>query len=209
MKALSFDNYPVRIFVADRQLSVEYIEITHRYQNKHRETLGKLALTITQKKFFTTLLETPGVLRIVVRVNELQIWKCPGYEWSDIEQNITNVIDTCLISDHDLTQQTKRIVGDSKQMTLLYTAPYFKKYLRLSMVIFGIQYTIPSYYKQHPWWIDFIDLLRDAGVPKILITQGRMIGSMANEYTCFPITPNSTPEEKIRKSYLIVEEIFL
>ncbi len=92
----------------------------------------------------------------------------------------------------------------------LYTAPYFRRYLQLSIQVFEWQYISERGYKYHPRWEDLFILFIEAGVEKILICEGRMLGYLRQEYICFPITESSISEEKIRSSYpFVVEEIDL
>lgn len=92
----------------------------------------------------------------------------------------------------------------------LYTHPYCRRYLQLSLAVFQWQYITERGYHNHPLWEDLLTLFVAAEVPKVIIVEGRMIGYLRQEYICFPITENSVPEEKIHKDYPnVVEEIFL
>lgn len=209
MKALSFDDYPLRIFVANRQLSVQPLEFTHQYQKKHRIEIEKLPLTQVQKDFFITLLETPGVIKITLRVNEVWVWKWPGYEWYDIEPGIQVVLNNCAISAHDLEQEIKLAVQESKQMALIHIAPYFQRYLRFSIAIFHRKYPLGSTYRDHPKWNDFLNFLQEVVVEKIIICLGQTEGGISQQYFCCPITKSTPSEEYVRERYCIFEEILL
>ena len=91
----------------------------------------------------------------------------------------------------------------------LYTEVYFRKYLRLSIEIFGKQYPTGEDYKTYPQWENFKGLLRDAGVKKILICVGMTVGNISKQFFHCPITENSPTEEAVRKKNFVIEEILL
>lgn len=99
--------------------------------------------------------------------------------------------------------------GKNSRMSPLYTEKYFKEYLRLSIAIFSQKYSYEKAYREHPNWNEFISLLREAGVKKIFICVGMMIGDISVQYFCSPITENSPSEEFVRNRYCVYEEIDL
>ncbi len=91
----------------------------------------------------------------------------------------------------------------------LYTEKYFRNYLLLSIDIFHKQYQKGTSYLQHDRWPEFLKLLREAGVSRILISEGMMIGDISVQYTHHPITENSPSEDDVRSKSFVVEEIVL
>jgi hypothetical protein len=51
--------------------------------------------------------------------------------------------------------------------------------------------------------------MKNAGVEKILIGVGKMVGDISKQYIDFPITANSWPEQKVREQNMIIEELIL
>lgn len=91
----------------------------------------------------------------------------------------------------------------------LYAEKYFRKYLQLSIAIFSQKYSYKKGYRDNPYWNEFIALLREAGVKKIFICVGMIVGDISVQYFCSPITENSPSEEFVRNRYCIYEEIDL
>jgi hypothetical protein len=91
----------------------------------------------------------------------------------------------------------------------LYKEPHFRIYLRFSIEIFGKQYPFGQDYKTHPNWEAFKELLHKVKVKKILICSGMIIGSISQQFSCFPITESSVSEDKVRSKNVVVEEIFI
>lgn len=103
-----FNEYHLRIYRAPHQLSIQTFDFLHKTKIK------RLALSPTQKHFFLSLLELPGVLRYSIRMNEIVIYKWPGYEWGAIEPAIIEHIQTCTIAPEDLAEETRLVVAKWK-----------------------------------------------------------------------------------------------
>jgi hypothetical protein len=93
----------------------------------------------------------------------------------------------------------------------LYTEKYHLKYLDLTIKIFHIGYPGKELgsYKKNENWNEFIELLRETGINKVIVCRGMMVGDIKWYYFHFPLNKNCIPEEMIREKYVIAEKIYL
>ena len=100
-----------------RQISLQdhEFEFIHDHKQRHRKIITESLLSETQKKFFTDLLETEGVIKITVKTTSIFVWIWPGFEWNDIEPKIEKKISSCPITDSDLEEQKEIVIKDWKE----------------------------------------------------------------------------------------------
>jgi hypothetical protein len=108
-----FDEYHLRIYRAKKSLSVQTLEFAHSNKN-FIEKINEMTLSNVQRDFFITLITLPGVIRCIVVMDRITIYKWPGFEWDDIESAIIAHIESCEINDSDLKTQILKIVALAK-----------------------------------------------------------------------------------------------
>ncbi len=104
---ISLSEYPARFYRASHQLSIHFIEQSNL--NK-KPTDHDLCFSEKQRVFFDTLLKLPGVIKYSVSINEIMVYKWPGFNWKNIEPNIIRHIKSCTIDKDDLEKEIANLI---------------------------------------------------------------------------------------------------